>query len=289
MPVSLSGRLAPGGFAPSRRGFIVGCAGLATAIGATVGGARSTETQQRLSGDLFAFTAPDRPDVVFAVTLPEHPFGQTDREALTVRLYAGRSAWTIGPFALIPTVGVSSNGVRIFSGKVRQLWSSGESAAHLIAVATPAQELEKSRLGVWAEVISARGIRARIGNPTISHLLEEHGQLAGLQGQLEPARVRPLLPAALARQIAERGGGRAGPDNLPRAKRLAAQLLPDTLEFDPSRPGGFTFAAMNGRKPGDAIDPIVRTILAGAPRRGDVTKRYAARDQFPYFVTIDAA
>jgi hypothetical protein len=289
MPVSLSGRLAPGGFAPSRRGFIVGCAGLATAIGATVGGARSTETQQRLSGDSFAFTAPDRPDVVFAVTLPAHPFGQTDSEALTVRLHAGGSAWTIGPFALIPTVGVSSNGVRIFSGKVRQLWSSGESAAHLIAVATPAQELEKSRLGVWAEVISARGIRARIGNPTISHLLEEAGQLAGLQGQLGPTRVRPLLPAALARQIAERGGGHAGPDNLPRANRLVAQLLPDTLEFDPSRPGGFTFAAMNGRKPGDAIDPIVKTILAGAPRRGDATKRYATANQFPYFVTAGAA
>ena len=46
---------------------------------------------------------------------------------------------------------------------------------------------------------------------------------------------------------------------------------------------------MNGRKPGDAIDPIVRTILAGAPRRGDATKRYATRDQFPYFATIDAA
>jgi hypothetical protein len=278
-----------GGLALSRRRFVAGCVSLTTAVGLTPGGARSTETQQRLSGDLFAFTAPVCPEVVFAVALPAHPFGQTDSEALTVRLHAGGSAWTIGPFALIPTVGVSSNGVRIFSGKVRQLWSSGESAAHLIAVATPAQELEKSRLGVWAEVISARGIRDRIGNPTISHLLEEAGQLAGKQRQLEPARVRPFLPSALARQIAECGGGHAGPDNLPRANRLAAQLLPDTLEFDPSRPGGFTFAAMNGRKPGDAIDPIVRTILAGAPRRGDTTKRYATANQFPYFVTAGAA
>jgi hypothetical protein len=109
-----------------------------------------------------------------------------------------------------------------------------------------------------------------------------------LQGLLEPARGRPLLPDALALQIAERGGGHAG-DTLRRANRLAAQLLPDTLKFDPSRPGGFTFAAMNGHKPGDAIDPIVRTILAGAPRRGDATKWYAAGNQFPYFVTIDAA
>ena len=286
MAVSLTASLAPGGLALFRRRFIVGCVSLTTAIGLTTG---ATETQQRLSGDLFAFTAPDRPEVVFAVILPAQPFGQTDREALTVRLHAGESAWTIGPFALLPTVGLSSNGIRIFSGKVRQLWRGGESAVHLVAVATPAQELGRSSLGVWVEVVSAHGIRARIGNPTISHLLQEHGQLAGLQGQLEPARDRGLLLGVLARQIAERGGGHASADNLPRANRLAAQLLPDMLEFDPSRPGGFTFAAMNGRKPGDAIDPIVRTILAGAPRRGDLTKRYVACDQFPYFVTVDAA
>ena len=70
-------------------------------------------------------------------------------------------------------------------------------------------------------------------------------------------------------------------DSLPRATSIAPSGGPDTLEFDLSRPGGFTFAAMNGRKPGDAIDPIVRTILAEAPRRGDATKRYAACVQFP--------
>jgi hypothetical protein len=288
MAVSLTASRAPRGFAPSRRGFIVVCAGLATAIGAAAGGARSIETQH-LAGDLFAFTAPDCLEVILAVTLPPLPFGQTERDALTVRLHAGGSAWTVGPFALIPTVGLSSTGVRFFAGKVRQLLRGGETAAHLIAVATPAEQLPRSNLDVWAEVVSAHGIRARIGNPTISHLLEEEGRLAGSQGQLEPARDRPLLPGALARQIAERGGGHAGVDSVRRANRLAAQLLSDTLEFDPSRPGGFTFAAMNGRKPGDAIDPIVRTILAGAPRRGDATKRYAARDQFPYFVTVDAA
>ena len=69
MPVSLTAPLAPGGLAHSRRGFIVGGVGLATAIGLTAGGARSTETRH-LAGDLFAFTAPDRPEVVFAVTLP---------------------------------------------------------------------------------------------------------------------------------------------------------------------------------------------------------------------------
>jgi hypothetical protein len=79
MPVTLTAPLAPGCSAPSRRGFIAGCAGLATAIGLTAEGARSTETRH-LAGDLFAFTAPDRPEVVFAVTLPPQPFGQTERE-----------------------------------------------------------------------------------------------------------------------------------------------------------------------------------------------------------------
>ena len=110
-----------------------------------------------------------------------------------------------------------------------------------------------------------------------------------MQGGLELGRNRPLRSDKLAREIAERGGGELGIDSLPRANRLAAQLLPDTLEFDPTRPGGFTFAAMNGRKAGDAIDPIVRTILAGAPRRGDATMRYAEGNQFPYFDTIDTA
>ena len=110
------------------------------------------------------------------------------------------------------------------------------------------------------------------------------GRLAETPGTREE---RPLLPGALARQIAERGGGHADADSLPRANRLAAQLLPDTLEFDPSRPGGFTFAAMNGRKPGDAIDPIVRTILAGEPRRGDATNGTQRPTSFP-FVTVSA-
>ena len=277
----------PAGLAPSRRGFLVGCAGLATAISLTPRGAWSTETRH-LTGDLFAFTAPDCPEVVFAIALPPRPFGQAAHDALTVRLHAGASTWTIGPHALMPASGLSPNNARIFSGKVRQLRKDGETTAHLIALATPAQQLPRSNLGVWAEVVSANTIRARIGNPAISYLRGEDGRLARLHGQPEPERDRRLLADALARQIAERGGGDPGADSLPRANRLAAQLLPDMLEFNPSRPGGFTFAAMNGRKPGDVIDPVVRTILAGTPRRGDVTKPYAARDQFPYFVTIAA-
>jgi hypothetical protein len=172
MAACLTASRAPGGLTPSRRGFIVGCAGLATAIGAMAGGAPSIETQH-LTGDLFAFTAPDRPEVVFAVALPAQPFGQTDLEALTVRLHAGERSRTIGPFARLPTVHLSSNGVRIFSGKVRQLLRGGETAAHLIVMATPAQQLPQSTFGVWAEIVSAHGISARIGNRSLMRRLVE--------------------------------------------------------------------------------------------------------------------
>jgi hypothetical protein len=70
MAVSLIASRAPRGLALSRRGFIVSCVNLTTAVGLTARGSPSTETQQHLCGDLFAFTAPDRPEVVFAVTLP---------------------------------------------------------------------------------------------------------------------------------------------------------------------------------------------------------------------------
>ena len=195
MSVSLMTSRAPG-LAPSRRGFLVGCAGLATAISLTPGGAWSTKTRH-LDGDLFAFAAPDRPDVVFAIALRPQPFGQAEHDALTVRLHAGASTWTIGPHALMAAVGLSPRGARIFSGKVWQLRKDGETAAHLIALTTPAQRLPRSNLGVWAEVVSANGIRARIGNPAISYLLEEDGRLAGLRGQLEPERDRRLWPAHL--------------------------------------------------------------------------------------------
>ena len=48
-------------------------------------------------------------------------------------------------------------------------------------------------------------------------------------------------------------------------KRLASRLLPDVLHYNPKLPAGFTFAAQNGRHPGDASARIVDTICNGSP------------------------
>ena len=64
-----------------------------------------------------------------------------------------------------------------------------------------------------------------------------------------------------------------------------------SVEFFPclASPIGFTFAAMNGRRVEDTIDPIIRTLLAGAPRSDGSTGRYHASGLFPYFARVDAA
>jgi hypothetical protein len=50
MAVSLIASRAPRGLALSRRGFIVSCVNLTTAVGLTARGSPSTETQQHLCG-----------------------------------------------------------------------------------------------------------------------------------------------------------------------------------------------------------------------------------------------
>jgi hypothetical protein len=98
---------------------------------------------------------------------------------------------------------------------------------------------------------------------------------------------RSLLP--IGRRLSMGAATRIGSEGRARAKRLTARLLPDTLRFDPASPSGFTFAAMNGRRVEDTIDPIVRTLLAGAPCSGGSTGRYQASGLFPYFARVDVA
>jgi hypothetical protein len=72
--------------------------------------------------------------------------------------------------------------------------------------------------------------------------------------------------------------------NLPRPQALAG-----TLEFNPSRPQRLHLRGNELSRRGTRIDPIMRTILTGAPRRGDATKRYADRDLVQCIDIIDAA
>lgn len=271
---------------PSRRLVLVGCASLvATASFAPwITWSAPVDGPQ---GDLFAFTAPTKSDLVFALALTPRPFGQTERDPLTVRLHAGASSWMVGPFALQDTQDVLSDGTCLFSGQVWRTASNGVRAmAHLIAVATPAEHMPPGNLGIWAEIVGTGGVRWRVGNPVVSHLLADDARLAQLHAALQPALDVDVLSAAIARRIATRPTGGLGVDSQAHAKRLAAMILPDILKFDPARPSGFTFAAMNGRRAEDAIDPVVQTVLAGTPRPGWGTRCYRATSQFPYFAKV---
>ena len=268
---------------PSRRLVLAGCVSLVTSASFAPQITWSAPVD-RPQSDLFAFTPPTKRDLVFAVALSPKPFGQSERDPLTVRLHAGASSWMVGPFALQATQDLLSDGARLFSGRVWCTASNGGRAmTHLIAVATPAEHMPPGRLGVWAEIVGTGGVRRRIGNPVVSHLLAEDARLAQLHAALHPAMDVHVLSAPIARRIATRPTCGLGVDAQAHAKRLAALILPDTLQFDPARPSGFTFAAINGRRAEDTIDPIVQTVLAGAPRPGRGARYYQATSQFPYF------
>jgi len=138
-------------------------------------------------------------------------------------------------------------------------------------------------LGVWAEIVGAGGVRWRIGNPVVSDLLADDTRLAQVHAELHPAMDVQVLSADIARRIEARPTGGLGVDAQAHAKRLAAVILPDTLQFDPGRSSGYTFAAINGRRAEDVVEPVVETLLMGVPRPGRGARHFRAADQFPYF------
>jgi hypothetical protein len=269
---------------PSRRRALADCAGLAATCFASWN--RYASALETPKGELFAFTAPNGRDLVFALALaPEH-FGQPERDPLTVRLHAGTASWTVGPFAFRNRNDVFSDGSHLFSGEVWGTGSNGDKTmVRLIAIATPAERVPRGILGVWAHLAGVDGTRRRIGDPVLARLLADDPRLSRCYPDID----EQALFAAIGRRLSMGAATWIGGERRARAKRLAALLLPDTLRFDPARPSGFTFAAMNGRRAEDTIDPIVQTLLAGVPLSCGGTGRYQATGLFPYFATVDAA
>ena len=266
-----------------RRSVLAGCASL---VALAHFGPRTTRPASAgaLQGDLFAFKAPDGRDLVFALALAPKPFGQPDRDPLMVRLHAGASSWTAGPFAPQDTREALSDRGRLFSGKVWGTASNGGGMlAWLIAIAIPAERMPLGTLGVWAEIVDIGGMRWRIGNPIISQLVAGDARLVRLHAELHPEMDRRVLSAAISRRIAAGMSGESDVDTQARAKHVAALILPDTLRFNPDQPNGYTFASMNGRRPDDAIDPVVRTVLAGEPRLGPRRPMLSRHQPIPLF------
>jgi hypothetical protein len=271
---------------PTRRKVLAGCVGLTATAALSPWAARATSPYRR--GELFAFAAPDRDDVVVALAMDPRSLGKVESGRPNVRLHVGDRYWTLEPSVGGRAIHALLSGERLFSGPVSR-FDHREAVAQLFVVALPAERLPQKSLDVWAEVIGPGGAHSRVGNPVVSQLLADDPQLARLHARLHPAMDRSSLSAAVARSISARSDESRDPDTDARAKRLAGLILPDTLRFHPTRPGGFTFAAMNGRGPEDAVDHVVQSILAGAPQVGRSDVKYRPSSQFPYFASPIAA
>lgn len=269
---------------PHRRKALVGLVGLTATVAFAPWATRATSFHQE--GELFAFSAPDRDEVVFALAMHPPSLGKNENTQVSIRLHAGDYHWTFGPLILGQADPVLRSGDRRrFSGIVSRVDRRGE-AAHLVAVSIPTERLPPRRLDVWADIVGADGAHSRIGNPVVSRLLADDARILRLHAGLAPGVDRRLLSNAVTRRMVTRPGrGAPYPGLLAGARRVADLMLPDTLGYHPRRPGGFTFAGMNGRRPEDAVDTVIRTILAGSPREGRNDLRYLPSGQFPYFAS----
>ena len=129
-----------------------------------------------------------------------------------------------------------------------------------LAVAIPAGRMQTGSLDVWAQIEGAGGVLWRIGHPMAAWFLANNSHQGLRHGALHPAMKRHLL----------------------------AEVLPHALPFDPTCPGGYTFAGINGRRPEDGVDSIIRTVVAGEPRSGQATCSYQTANQFPYITVVTA-
>jgi hypothetical protein len=266
---------------PSRRALLAQCLGFTTAAFVGAGPVRADQAHP-LRGELFAFRAPRRDDLVFALTIVPRPLQQAGADRLTVRLHAGANSWTVGPFATNKQGEYFGGDAHFFVGRAARVNNESRSDI-LVVVAVPQRCLAERDLDVWGEAIDRAGARSRIGNPLLSGILGADEELARLHATLDPSSDHEILASALVRKLANSHAPKSRID--PRANRLTEFLLPDTLRFDHRRPAGFTFAAQNGRRPDDTVDPVVKRLLTGLPLRNEAAMKYRASDQFPYFVT----
>jgi hypothetical protein len=267
-----------------RRDFVkVLIGGGALVIGNFASAGASEAANRPIRGELFAFLAPDTSDLVFAVAFP---MMSDDGVPQTVRIHASSRSWTVAVIDPLSALVSARAGDRIFVGQIAGSMPSGHAPHRLVVVSTPATTFPAGGLQVWAEVSGLDGLPTRIGNPIIAEFLAQDSELTRAFDNIHPSRDRTLFADALAKRIAARG---ASTDPQAHSQRLASIMLPNTLSFDPRQPVGFTFAAQNGRRPGDAIAGIVDTVLAGAatPAR-DSNKPFRAANTFPYFQSATA-
>jgi hypothetical protein len=239
--------------------------------------------------NLYAFAGPNREPVI-ALTWSERsldPWRRADPMA-EVHIHMSSMSRSIPiPLRNLKMDEWSENGYRIFTGSI--CGASASEARHLEAIVleTPAHLVsDEGTLEIWAELRSVSGKRQRVGSPFLSELVASNGVPADLYHTGSPQDDRSRLTTAVAKAVAVRAreaGNVSEPEQY--GRRIALDLLPDVLRFDPALPSGFTFASRNGRHPAESSDVVVNSILSGSPYLGNSSASTFLKSEFPYFVS----
>lgn len=200
------------------------------------------------------------------------------RKNLRVKIHAGKQSWNV---QVVDNRADSASFIlddcRIFAGNVSE-------HATAVIVESPNRMLSgRGAIGVWAERFTDAGSRQRTGSPFIAAMVAENHQLERHYDFISPAEDPAELASDVANAIAARArkhGFVGDPDAY--GRRLASRLLPDVLHYDPELPTGFTFAAQNGRHPGENSALVVDTILNGSPAFTTEAPIPQWQTRFPY-------
>jgi hypothetical protein len=236
--------------------------------------------------NLYAFPSPGtKKTTVVALTWPtlsreEYAGSQPVTE---VRIHSGSQRWDVRGLESDEDATTSEEkGCRIFAGSI----DPNGTIRNTVVVEAPTEIFARDgAAGIWAERFTKDGGRARIGSPFLAEILAGNLVLADLYHRTSPEGDRGRLMRQVAAEIAAKAplAGNVG-DPEAYGRRLADQLLPDVLRYDPNRPLGFTFADQNGRHPQEASAQVVNSILAGDLLSARACPNIRLQEEFPYFL-----
>ena len=202
-----------------------------------------------------------------------------DASRSEIRIHAGSRDWVFA------TDRSQSYGFPAFYGKVLNDRTGRTQVRDAVVIEVPNGMLAgMERTGIWAEQLNDSGDRRRIGSPFLASVMMNNETLARDYHSISPSQDREVLLEGVAEAVA--AGVRNTPqigDPLAYGRRLASRLLPDVLHYNPELPQGFSFAARNGRRPGEDAAAVVGTTLNGSPVAGATTTSWRVGKAFPYF------
>ena len=185
--------------APARRDVlrIVLAAGVA---GLTRVGAAARDIGPKSSAaELFAFRAPTRSALVFALAFPAQrgiPFSRMRMPV--VRIHAGPRSWTVGAEPTPPGFAPRKDPGRLFVGRVARLNTQGDDLYNLVVVSAPAASFPTGELAISADISDPLGSRIRIGNPIVAELLARDAGFSKILRLVDSQRNRARFAEALA-------------------------------------------------------------------------------------------